>query len=314
MEGLTSRQKLKGLLRGEAPLRPLLIPGIFALGSRLENLPLPDFLGNPTKIANALRQIRAALKVDGVMCYGDPSLEAEALGVKVEWRVGESRMLTTHVSGGFREVAPQVLRMGRIPVALAVLERLKTMLRDETALMMRVTGPHTLARQIDDGSSDIRSVSAQIVADLVKGYLEGGADVIFLEEDTLPTEPVEQAGWKSSLDPIINVIRFYESLPVLRVAADRENGGFLAAQSWDCGVCITARLAEETDFGTATPWLGVDLPLSDLTNAPDPQAMLTGLPGKGASFLSSLDPPRDTDVKRLTRVLTTVRNQLQEGG
>src|ERR1700683_4523125 len=46
----TPRQMVKALLQGATPSRPLLVPVIFSLGARLQNLPLPHFLANPTKI------------------------------------------------------------------------------------------------------------------------------------------------------------------------------------------------------------------------------------------------------------------------
>ena len=79
------RQAVKELLQGIAPSRPLLLPIVFSLGARIENLPLRDFLLNPTKISNALRQIRTHLRSDGVTCYFDPFLEAEALGGALVW-------------------------------------------------------------------------------------------------------------------------------------------------------------------------------------------------------------------------------------
>ena len=138
----TSRQMLKALVRGERLARPLLMPLVFSLGSRLENLGLRDFLANPTKIANALRQIHGALKVDGLACYCDPWLEAEALSCNVEWKEDGSRTLVVarpESMGSLRrrvEAAGGILEMGRIPVATEVLRRLKTMLKDEPALMV----------------------------------------------------------------------------------------------------------------------------------------------------------------------------------
>ena len=92
-EQRTPRQMVTALVRGKALARPLLLPVVFSLGSRLENLPPRDFLGNPTKIANALRQIRSTLKIDGLTCYWDPLLEVEALGGIVEWKSGGSGTL-----------------------------------------------------------------------------------------------------------------------------------------------------------------------------------------------------------------------------
>jgi hypothetical protein len=71
---------VKGLLQGVAPPRPLFLPIVFSHAARIENMPLREFLANPTKISNSLRQVRARLHSDGVTCYFDPYLEAEALG------------------------------------------------------------------------------------------------------------------------------------------------------------------------------------------------------------------------------------------
>ena len=68
-----------------APPRPLFLPIVFSLGARVENISLRNFLTNPTKISNALRQIRTHLRRDGVTCYFDPYLEAEALGGVFDW-------------------------------------------------------------------------------------------------------------------------------------------------------------------------------------------------------------------------------------
>src|SRR5271154_2599898 len=81
----TPRQIAKFILQGAAPERPLIVPIVFALGAKIENLSLRAYLENPTKISNALRQIRTHLRTDGVSCYFDPLLEMEALGIRSEW-------------------------------------------------------------------------------------------------------------------------------------------------------------------------------------------------------------------------------------
>src|SRR3974390_150284 len=92
-EQTNPRQMIKALLRGELPPRPLLLPTIFSLGARLQNVPLREFQSNPTKITNALRQILGALKVDGLSCSSGPFLEAEALGCEREWHADGSSSL-----------------------------------------------------------------------------------------------------------------------------------------------------------------------------------------------------------------------------
>ncbi len=76
---------MKSLLQGNPQPRPLIVPIVFALGAKIENLSFRAYLDNPTKISNSLRQIRAQLRTDGVACYFDPLLEMEALGGTPEW-------------------------------------------------------------------------------------------------------------------------------------------------------------------------------------------------------------------------------------
>src|SRR5215472_9313959 len=98
----TPREILKSILQGNVPERPLVAPIVFSLGAKVESLPLRTYLENPTKITNALRQIRGQLRTDGVTCYFDPLLEAEALGgarlwnstnqtSKIEWPIGAQK-------------------------------------------------------------------------------------------------------------------------------------------------------------------------------------------------------------------------------
>src|SRR5262252_8989371 len=119
------RQILKELLQGNAPSRPLFVPIVFALGARVENLPLREFLSNPTKISNSLRQIRSRLRVDAVSCYFDPYLEIEALGGTLDWPSEQSAttLVRWPVSAGKGQLpsslrSPEdVVKSGRIPVA-----------------------------------------------------------------------------------------------------------------------------------------------------------------------------------------------------
>src|SRR5438309_7397759 len=93
----TPRQMAKGLLSGIVPSRPLFLPIVFSLGAKVENVPLGTFLGNPTKISSALRQMRTHLRSDGVACYFDPYLEVEALGATLQDRKS-TRLNSSHSS------------------------------------------------------------------------------------------------------------------------------------------------------------------------------------------------------------------------
>jgi hypothetical protein len=328
----TPRQMVKALVRGEALARPLLLPVVFSLGSRLENLPLRDFLGNPTKIANALRQIRSTLKIDGLTCYWDPLLEVEALGGNVEWKSDGSRTLIAANAGGINsdglrqtvEAAGGIAKMGRVRVAVEVLQRLKVMLKDEPALMVRVTGPHTLARQLTASSNsspssspgDMLEFAADVTASMVRGYLEAGADVVFLAESALPAKSAgDFERWRTLLDPVVNVIRFFEALPVLLFedAISSQDLEVVRGHSWDCAICLDLQAETAREWQGVAPWLGVSM--QGLTRSEGEfDEWATSILGAASaihvSFLTSPDLPATSDLKSLAKNLSTIRGHL----
>src|SRR5690348_16360808 len=151
-ENPTPRQMAKDLLQGIAPPRPLFLPIVFSLGARVENLPLRAFLTNPTRITNALRQVRGRLPADGITCYFDPYLEVESLGAELRWQSDDQQPGVCWPGPARKGELPQRLRApeeavkaGRISMAGEVIRRLAALLRDDTLLMAGVSGPFTLA-------------------------------------------------------------------------------------------------------------------------------------------------------------------------
>lgn len=335
-EPTTPRGVIKALLRGELPSRPLLMPIIFSLGSRLENLALREFLSNPTKIANALRQIRSVLKVDGVACYFDPFLEAEALGCKLDWLPDGTRKLVPPPFSDADDLrqklksADSICEAGRIRVACDVLQRLKAMLKDEPALLVRVTGPLTLAAQLsnlDDQNSRtlppsiLIELAAEVTACVAKEFVVSGADVVFVTEDFLPELPAGSYDqWAALLEPVINLIRFYDCLPALMLNAPARGRSVLPGLLKSDG-CLVGSLenpeaeTESWNWQSITSVLGIALP-GDLFVGRDDDGRLmssvcVGLRDlKPVLLTSAADLPTTVDLKHVGVVLKSLR----EGG
>jgi len=316
---------VKALLQGATPSRPLLMPIIFSLGARLQNVPLPDFLANPTKIVNALRQIRSVLKVDGLACYFDPFLEAVALGCKREWRADGSCTITAPCSPRTNELHQRLANglsgAGHIPVACDVLRRLRAMLKDDPALMVRVTGPLSLAAmlsgaQIENPVSpqprDLVEFAAEAIASVSKSLAEAGADIILLAEDSLPDMSSEICNWyESLLAPIANVIRFYEALPVVSWrTTSAESFAPLLKFSWDCALfplLTSDMLARISASHFKQNLIGVSLPVGVLCGDLESLQMFPGsLPNLGL-LTSAQDLPGTADVKQITLGLDAIR-------
>lgn len=227
----TPHSMVKALIRRQVPSRPLFIPLVFTLAAKLEDIPLPTFLTNPTKLANALTAVHRHLHTDGVACYFDFTLRAEALGYQLDWRTTPPAIIAPppkNVSN-LLQISPQELEQrGRIPVALEVVRRLRATLRDEPALLVGLAGPIRLGQQLDGPDFADRLAAHDDLAEslfydlidsvtvpLVQAFCRAGADIIFLSE--VPVSPNVFDSWQTSLETVWNVIHFHEVLPVLSV-------------------------------------------------------------------------------------------------
>lgn len=331
-ETIAPRQILRDLLRGNAPPRALFVPIVFKLGARVENLPLRAFLSNPTKISNALRQIHGPLRSDGVSCYFDPVLEAEALGGTLEWTSeNESPMLrwpAATVQGQLfvgLNSPEDAIKKGRIPVALEVIRRLKMLLREQSLLMVGVTGPLTLAARLTSligpeapmhgnlPESALETASSMILQ-VSKTFAEAGANLVFLRE-AMPPGFREQGSedWASMLAEIFNVIRFYEAVPALQIADERAfqgNDGVAARLAADCIVCPTLeavrRLSAEVRGQIQGARLGVALSTENLGR--DDESLNEVIRDLRPALVTTADDvPPTTDLKRLAAISEVVR-------
>lgn len=258
---------LKTILQGTAPPRPLFLPIVFSQAARIENLPLPTFLTNPTKITQALRQVRAHLRSDGVTCYFDPYLEIEALGGVLEWGSSEKpsvRWIQSPLTGDLPEgirTMDQLPTRGRIPVAVEVIRRLKALLRDECLLTVGISGPFALAAQLmgaepdASGDSEISAraleLASEAIAPVAKAFLEVGANVVFIREE-LPASAASFSDLASLLATTVNIIRFYQAIPVLLLSVEAGHLNLALRQSLDCVICP---VLTETLPGMPEEWI-----------------------------------------------------------
>jgi hypothetical protein len=335
---LTPRQMAKGILKGELPPRPLVLPIVFSLGAKVENVSPAAFLKNPTKIASALRQMRSHLQTDGVACYFDRYLEVEALGATLEYKSeGEPPEIRWPGSAAAGEI-PSGLRSpedaaqhGRIPIAAEVIRRMNSLPNREFLLMVGVTGPMALTAQLTHmGKSENPELAAfpaealelasSVVTQIATTFLEAGSDMVFLQEKIpagLSGESCEQ--WANLLVPAINVARFYEALPVLLLGQSNsasENWEMILRQRWDCLVCaplgvMSSRRMEGSPAAQGTPH-GISLPLEIFASGnASSEGAIANLREAVAQcrpviITTAGDAPFATDMKQLKKVFEEI--------
>ena len=322
---LTPRDALKGLLQGILPARPLFLPIVFALGAKIENAPLPAYLTIPTKITNAQRQIRTRLRSDGVSCYFDPDLEAEALGAMIEWHTNDDLRIT-HWQQNLC-TPEEAAKHPRVKVAMEVIQRLKSLLRDEPLLQAGVSGPFTLAAQLtqqsgresinrDDLPEAAIELAAATITQIASKLVEAGANIIFIREVILPGLTTQTAeAWSATLAPAINIIRFYQALPVLQITSPQafaKNSSAILQQNWDCVLCPTLPGALNRSLPHATtetaPPLGIAIPTtafqSDESTAQNfRQSLHTIIKDVHPVVITTAqDVPATTDIKQLSKL------------
>lgn len=277
----TPRKVFDDLVRGVPPDRPLFLPIVFSLGAKMENLPRQTYLANPTKIFNSARQVRSHLRSDGLICYFDTCLEAEALGGLLEWTENQPPALRWPDNSEIGQLPEciktpeQAMQSGRVGVALEVIRRLKSVTRDGSLLTAGVTGLITVAaRLVQLETADqlcferlpdrALEIAASLMTQLSKAFVEAGADVVIIQEEILPSLTAENCdGWALLLGPAINIIRFYGGVPILNLARlpSGNTCDLILQQQWELVVSApmdeqmvrSMTLSRSRAFGVALP-------------------------------------------------------------
>lgn len=249
------------------------MPLIFALAAKLEGVPLASFVVNPTKIANSLVALYQRLRLDGITCYFDLLLIAEALGCRQDWQ--EDLPALERPS---RDAALKMLRLppnevkqrGRLPIALEVVHRLQATLRSGPALVVGLPGPLRVAQQFfgqdvwrdptfkEDRLDSLETV-VEIMLSVTQAFCLAGADLLYFDEPDVTAEFFPD--WESATVALWKTVRFHGALPVLSTPQplqfeDQSSGPLL---------CLKAAQDEqeplpEGPFALALPALGEVLP------------------------------------------------------
>src|SRR6266699_2388436 len=219
---------VKALIQGQPPARRLFVPLIFALAARLENILLTNFVSNPTKIANSLIALYQRLRPDGVTCYFDLFIVAEALGCRLDWSTSYptfERPTREIALKMVRQVPSEVKQHGRLPVALDVAHRLQGTLRNGPALVVGLPGPLRIAQQLfgqdilqefaeeEDVALESFESLVEITLSVAQAFCLAGTHLLYFDELDVPLEFL--AGWQESMVAVWKTVRFHSALPVL---------------------------------------------------------------------------------------------------
>jgi hypothetical protein len=303
---------VKALLQGKPPERRLFVPLIFSLAAKLEGIPLSTFVGNPTKISNNLVALYQRLHPDGVTCYFDLFVVAEALGCKLDWGAGLPRFERPDRETALDMVhlAPvEVKQRGRFPVALEVVHRLEGTLRNGPALVVGLPGPLRVAQQLfgqayvqelveeEDVALDSFERLVEITISLAQALCLAGTHLLYIDELDVPTEFLPN--WEDMLVALWKTVRFHGALPVLSTPhlarlQDRTNAPLLCMKP----AADEPEVRSEAPFALALPASGA-LPADVSRWLQDRRC---------AMVMTDGEIPYQLEIQKLEQLLTAMRS------
>lgn len=212
------KQQFKALFRGKAMERPLFIPLVGTYLGKVNQKSMQEIYNDPGLLHQSLKDAHQLLQTDAVITPLDQALEAEALGCPVKWDEAGQSMVVQQSSANREAPHPDIwLNMGRIPVFIEAIKRFAQVEGKQIPLLAAITGPVTLARLVygAEGHDKIAEVS-QYLLQLIKAYAEAGADGIVINEDLPSNSTADQSVWRADYKPLINVIRYYNRVALIR--------------------------------------------------------------------------------------------------
>lgn len=313
-----SRNKKERLKRGG-----IFVPLIFSFGAALEDVPIEEFLGDPTKISNTLRLIQNYFQVDGVVCYGDCTILAEALGCRVSMDAyPPSVEPVPEWPGDLEDRLARLAESGRVATALEVTKRLNILL-PESILVGLAPGPVTVAHQLTGlpipelpDRAEFVSFATKASLKFAKALGDAGIDSLIITEQVLPALGDETAKvLTKSYAPIWNTAKFYDLSPLLMVEQFAPGDAARLARIVD-GLVLPSEVPSESR--SKVKRLSLSLPVSLLEQRPEEiESFLQerGISAASKVFLVTTDRevPHSINKELMISGIQTVRDCLQTG-
>lgn len=317
----SGRERFK-LFLNQAPLfRPVFIPFIRGLLSRIEDRPMETLTADPALWANSLEKTSRLFGFDGVVAGLDTSLAARACGCRMEWR--EDRPVVLPLQGSPDETPDQSLPM---QLGLEVTKRLFQICQKDMACISALTGPYTLAEQLfgkAPGQNHMDEIKPLIVR-ITKAYCETRPDVLmFMEGEALTLTGID-VQHRRIYNTLKNIANYY-NIPVGLYLQDYRSESIRTVSGLNMDMYIAGPCADRHpimpstvwDLGRGTLGLGIGLPLDDLETAREilyqGMALYRNRPGHGVFFTSLGSANRENNLETLHALVNEISNLTLKG-
>lgn len=260
---MTGRELLLAAVRNQYTQRPAWLPFVGVHGGKITGRSAAEYLRSADAIVEGLRKARQLYRPDGLPIVFDLQLEAEALGCELHWADKTPPSVVSHPLEQGRSLADLPVfdpSMGRFPIVLEALRRVKAEMGSEVALYGLVCGPFTLALhlmgndiflQMFDHPDYIQAVigfTAAVGQKAALAWLENGADVIAVVDPmTSQISPEHFEHFVSpAVDAIFDRIRARGGLSSLFVCGDATRNLEVMCRTAADNISVDENIALET--------------------------------------------------------------------
>lgn len=223
----SSRDLLRSLFQSRDLVRVPFIPWVCSFAAQLEQIEVQAMFSDAGSLSRALINAQKLFGYDAIVNTFDPSLEAEALGCRIDWGNGEELpgVVSHPLSEGTTIEDLDISNLdkrGRLPAVLEATKRIKAIRGKDVAIVGIITGPLTLARhlkgegfinELTQGTEEAKQIitlAGNVNLKLCRTYCELGVDLIAVAEEMLGQ--VNSSLYQLLVSPlrsVWNVARFF---------------------------------------------------------------------------------------------------------
>ena len=215
---MKSIDRIKSTIRFERTDRAPIFSHIYGFASRINNIPLKDYLNSGELLAFCQLKAWKQFGYDGVTAFADNSLEAEALGTKISYKDDAYPQIDKYCLNNIHDwkylSIPDPEEDGRMPVIIDACRILKDEVGEETAVVGTVQGPMTLAGQLLGLEKLIYSVvdhpkefsyllnfTTRVMVTFGKALIKAGAHVIHVFDPSSSCSVINRAVFSEYILP-----------------------------------------------------------------------------------------------------------------
>ncbi|OGR14379.1 MAG: hypothetical protein A2097_10715 [Desulfobacula sp. GWF2_41_7] len=317
----SGRERFKLFLNQSPLFRPVFIPFIRGLLSRIEDRPMETLTADPALWANSLEKATRLFGFDGVVAGLDASLAARACGCRMEWR--EDRPVVLPLQGSPDETPDQSRPM---QLGLEVTKRLFQICQKDMACISALTGPYTLAEQLFGKAPSQKHMDGikPLLVRMTKAYCETRPDVLMFMEGEALTLTGIGVQHRRIYNTLKNIANYY-NIPVGLYLQDYRSDSIHSVSSLNMDMYIAGPCADQHplmpstvwDLGRGTLGLGIGLPLDDLETAKEilcqGAALYRDKPGHGVFFTSMGPVTRENNLETIHALVNEISNLILKG-